>query len=73
MTKWWMVRAGSGNNLIPIWRQKSVASIGWAELGNPKSYLTRDGLIQKTHQVYEDEKPPTRIIGQARFGVLAMK
>ena len=56
-----MVRAGSGNNLIPIWRQKSVASIGWAELGNPKSYLTRDGLIQKTHQVYEDEKPPTRI------------
>ncbi|WP_342026108.1 restriction endonuclease [Cytobacillus pseudoceanisediminis] len=61
MTKWWMVRAGSNNNLIPIWRQNSVASIGWSELGNPKSYLTRENLIQKAHDVYEDEKPPTRI------------
>ncbi|UOK56160.1 hypothetical protein MGI18_14075 [Bacillus sp. OVS6] len=61
MTKWLMVRAGSDNNLIPIWRQKSVASIGWSELGDPKGYLTREDLIQKAHEVYVDEKPPTRI------------
>ncbi|WP_179865746.1 MULTISPECIES: hypothetical protein [Bacillus cereus group] len=56
-----MVRAGNSNNLIPSWKQKRVASIGWAELGNPKDYLTRETLIQKAHVVYEDEKPPTRL------------
>ncbi len=61
MTKWWMVRAGSSNNLVPIWRQRGVASIGWAELGNPQGYSTREVLIQKAHEVYEDEKPPTRL------------
>ncbi|MCU5172103.1 restriction endonuclease [Bacillus paranthracis] len=61
MTKWWMVRAGSSNNLVPIWRQKGVASIGWAELGNPQGYSTREALIQKAHEVYEDKKPPTRL------------
>ncbi|WP_255286097.1 hypothetical protein [Bacillus cereus] len=40
MTKWWMVRAGSSNNLVPIWRQKGVTSIGRAELGNPQDYST---------------------------------
>ncbi|MEM5640445.1 restriction endonuclease [Bacillus toyonensis] len=61
MTKWWMVRAGSSNNLIPSWKQKEVASIGWAELENPQDYSTREVLIQKAHEVYEDEKPPTRL------------
>ncbi|PRT15168.1 restriction endonuclease [Bacillus toyonensis] len=61
MSKWWMVRAGSSNNLIPSWKQKEVASIGWAELGNPQDYSTREVLIQKAHEVYEDEKPPTRL------------
>lgn len=56
-----MVRAGSSNNLVPIWRQRGVASIGWAELGNPQGYSTREVLIQKAHEVYEDEKPPTRL------------
>ncbi|HHP1041090.1 TPA: restriction endonuclease [Bacillus thuringiensis] len=61
MTKWWMVRAGSSNSLVPIWRQRGVASIGWAELGNPQGYSTREALIQKAHEVYEDKKPPTRL------------
>ena len=29
MAKWWMVRAGDDNELIPIWKKKDVASIGW--------------------------------------------
>ncbi|MGQ3545366.1 restriction endonuclease [Bacillus cereus] len=61
MTKWWMVRAGSSNNLVPVWRKKGVASIGWAELGNPQGYSTREALIQKAHEVYEEKKPPTRL------------
>jgi restriction system protein len=61
MMKWWMVRAGDDNELIPIWKKKSVASIGWAELENPKYYSTRDALIQKAHEVYEDERPATRL------------
>ncbi|OAK17198.1 hypothetical protein A6281_08625 [Bacillus wiedmannii] len=54
MTKWWRVRAGSNNNLVPIWRQKGIASIGWATLGNPQAYSTREALIQKVH---EKKKP----------------
>lgn len=59
--KWWRVRAGDQNELIPVWKQKGVASIGWADFGNPKKYSTREDLIQKSHEIYEDEKPATRI------------
>lgn len=59
---WWMVRAGDRNELIPIWKQKGVASVGWADFGNPKNYPTREALIQKSHEIYEEEKPATRII-----------
>ena len=61
MAKWWMVRAGDDNELIPIWKKKDVASIGWEELGSPKRYSTRDSFIQKAHEVYIDERPATRI------------
>lgn len=56
-----MVRAGDNNELIPIWKQKSVVSIGWADLGNPKIFSSRDVLIQKAHKVYEEDKPAARI------------
>ncbi|MES9685256.1 restriction endonuclease [Gottfriedia acidiceleris] len=61
MTKWWMVRAGDNNELIPIWKQKNVVSIGWAKLGNPKLFSSRDVLIQKAHTVYVEDKPAARI------------
>ncbi|MEH7399374.1 restriction endonuclease [Gottfriedia acidiceleris] len=61
MTKWWMVRAGDNNELIPIWKQKNVVSIGWADLGNPKLFSSRDVLIQKAHIVYDEDKPAARI------------
>ncbi|MCD9020216.1 restriction endonuclease [Cohnella silvisoli] len=61
MSRWWMVRAGDNNELIPDWISKEVASIGWSEIGNPLSYSTRDKLIEKAHAVYSKEKPGTRI------------
>lgn len=61
MAKWWMVRAGDDNELIPIWKKKGVTSIEWEELGTPKRYSTRDSFIQKAHEVYIGERPATRI------------
>ncbi|UKL00598.1 restriction endonuclease [Brevibacillus brevis] len=61
MTKWWMVRAGDSNELIPEWLGENVVSIGWSKLGNPLSYQTRDKLVEKAHAVFTNEKPGTRI------------
>jgi len=62
MIRWWMVRAGDSNELIPEWISKGVVSIGWSELGNPKSFNSREKLIEKAHDVYKDEKPGARVI-----------
>lgn len=56
-----MVRAGDNNELIPLWREKGVVSIGWAELGNPRQFKERGDLIQKAHDVYILERPASRI------------
>lgn len=56
-----MVRAGDNNELIPKWQTQQVASIGWAELGDPKQFSSRDKLIEKAHSVYAEEKPGTRL------------
>lgn len=61
MTKWWMVRAGDSNELIPEWLGKNVVSIGWSKLGNPLSYQSREKLVEKAHTVFTNEKPGTRI------------
>ncbi|WP_150269649.1 restriction endonuclease [Paenibacillus tepidiphilus] len=61
MSKWWMVRAGDNNELIPKWESKNVVSIGWNQLGDPKSYTSRDAMIQKAHKVYHESKPGSRI------------
>ena len=59
--KWWMVRAGDSNELIPQWLEKGKASIGWGELGNPKRFRNRDQLIGECHRVYADWRPGARI------------
>ncbi|MFK4343605.1 MULTISPECIES: restriction endonuclease [unclassified Paenibacillus] len=61
MEKWWMVRAGDNNELVPEWLEKQVATIGWSSLGNPMQFLNRDKLIEKAHDVYSKEKPKARI------------
>ncbi|TMV49564.1 restriction endonuclease [Paenibacillus mesophilus] len=61
MAKWWMVRAGDNNELIPQWQSKHVASIGWAELGNPKTYPSKEKFVERAHVAYADKKPGTRL------------
>src|SRR5699024_2564356 len=60
MTKWWMVRAGDNNELIPKWVEHNVASIGWEELGNPKKYDNRESFVQHAHEVYDEERVARR-------------
>lgn len=59
--KWWMVRAGDSNELIPQWLAKGKASIGWKELGNPKRFRDRGQPIEESHRVYADSRPGARI------------
>lgn len=60
MSKWWMIRAGDYNELIPEWITKGVASIGWPSVGNPKEYINKQELLKKFDQVCSKEKPGTR-------------
>lgn len=60
MTKWWMIRAGDHNELIPVWEDKGIASIGWPKLGNPKQYRTKDEMIAKANTVFAESKPNSR-------------
>jgi len=60
MTKWWMIRAGDNNELIPIWKDKGIASIGWPKLGNPKQYRSKEEMLTKANAVFADSKPNTR-------------
>ncbi|MGH1280683.1 hypothetical protein [Bacillus basilensis] len=53
--------------MIPKWKQKKVASIGWTEFDNLQAYFTRETLIPKAHGVYEDEKPSTRLNWSINF------
>lgn len=61
LTKWWMVRAGDNNELLPIWQSKNIISIGWKALGDARKYSSREALIQRANQIYSEEKPGTRI------------
>lgn len=61
--KWWMVRAGDRDELIPQWLEKGKASIGWGELGNPKRFRDRDELIKESQKVYADFKPLVHSLG----------
>ena len=60
MTKWWMIRAGDNNELIPVWKQQGIVSIGWPQLSNPKHFSTKAQLSSKADTIYYEEKPQTR-------------
>ncbi|WP_313150484.1 restriction endonuclease [Lysinibacillus capsici] len=60
MTKWWMVRAGDNNELIPVWLRQQIVSIGWPDLENPKQVATKEQLLLQADSVYLEEKPQTR-------------
>ncbi|WP_026701747.1 restriction endonuclease [Salibacterium aidingense] len=60
MTKWWMIRAGDNNELLPVWEKEGIASIGWPSLGNPKEYRSVDDLKKKADEVFEEKNPRSR-------------
>lgn len=60
MAKWWVVRAGDNNELIPVWKEHGIASIGWPQLGNPKLYRNKEEMLIKANEVYTDSKPLSR-------------
>ncbi len=60
MTRRWMIRAGDNNELIPIWKEKGIASIGWPQFGNPKQYVSKTEMVTKANEIYSDEKLQTR-------------
>ena len=60
MSRWWMVRAGDHNELIPVWKQQGIVSIGWPQLGDPKNFSTKEQLSAKASTVYDESKPQTR-------------
>lgn len=60
MTKWWMIRAGDYNELIPVWKEQGIASIGWPQFGNPKQYHSKAEMTSKADSVYSDAKPQSR-------------
>lgn len=55
--RWWMVRAGDQNELVPDWEEKNVVSIGWPELGDPTMFQSREMLLRKAEDVYSEAKP----------------
>ncbi|MFE6800027.1 restriction endonuclease [Paenibacillus chitinolyticus] len=61
MTKWWMVRAGDNNELIPEWQANKIASIGWPQLGDPRKFTSRERFVEHSHVIYADQKPGTRL------------
>ncbi|WP_411791108.1 restriction endonuclease [Halobacillus rhizosphaerae] len=60
MERWWMVRAGDNNELIPVWKKQGIASIGWPQLGDPNNIQSKSELIDMGDEVYEDSKPGSR-------------
>ncbi|CAM3489158.1 restriction endonuclease [Aeromicrobium ponti] len=60
MKRWWMIRAGDNNELIPVWKEQGIASIGWPKLGNPKHYRTKDEMIANANTVFAESKPNSR-------------
>lgn len=55
-----MIRAGDNNELIPVWKEQGIASIGWPKLGDPKQYQTKEEMISKADNVFSESKPKSR-------------
>ncbi|HBZ08803.1 MAG TPA: restriction endonuclease [Bacillus bacterium] len=60
MKRWWMIRAGDNNELIPIWKDKGIASIGWPKLGDPRKYSSKEEMFIIADNVFAENKPSTR-------------
>jgi len=52
----WMVRAGNNNELIDVFTGKSLAAVGWSELGNLSDSDSRDEIKSRYTEAYEKRK-----------------
>ncbi|AIC96497.1 restriction endonuclease [Shouchella lehensis] len=66
MVKWWMVRAGDDNELVPKWIKNNVVSIGWAELGDPFLCSSKSVLLERANEVYTEDSPGRRRSGASQ-------
>src|SRR5690625_2822589 len=57
MNRWWMIRAGDDNELIPLWRDEGIASVGWFKLSDTKGFNSKYDLLMQADDVYNDRKP----------------
>lgn len=60
MKRWWMIRAGDNNELIPVWKEQGIASIGWPRLGDPKQYRSKEEMVSKADDIFSESKPKSR-------------
>lgn len=60
MKRWWMIRDGDNNELIPIWKDKGIASIGCPKLGDPKQYQSKEEMLAIANDGFADSKPNAR-------------
>lgn len=55
-----MVRAGDNNELIPVWKDAGIASIGWPKLGDPMRYSAKEEMNLIADKVFSESKPKSR-------------
>jgi len=60
MKKWWMIRAGDNNELIPVWKEQGIASIGWPQLEDPRQYESKKDMEENADELYAESKPKSR-------------
>lgn len=56
-----MVKNDENNNIINQWFNNNIVSIGFSEIGNPKDYDTKDKLLVRCDEIYNNEAPIFRI------------
>lgn len=73
MQQWWMIRAGDFNELIPVWKEEGIASIGWPQLGNPKHYRTKEDMLKKQMKYIKNTNQVLEEVGLVKFGDLVLR
>lgn len=59
MSNWWMIK--NDDDIMDQWFKNQVVSIGFAKIGNPKLYDTKDKLLVKCDEIYSNKTPVFRI------------
>lgn len=66
MWKWWSVQVGDNNELIPIGKEKSIASNGGPQLCDSKQYNTKEKMTIRLMLSLLKVSPSPGTVGLAR-------